>query len=473
VEITSKPYLSLSFTNLTGITCQIGKTGQATPVAIFDPIEIGGVTIARATLHNYQFVQENDIRIGDRIVISRANDVIPKVIKSFPELRKTDIPVVKFPERCPVCNAPIISDGPLAFCTGDNCPAQNVGRIIHYCSREAMDIEGMGETTVKVLYNAGIIKDIPDLYSLHLKTAEIARLEGFGQKKINKILKGIEESKIKPFSKLLYGLSIPHIGRTNSPAIADMAGNIDALICTSKDSLREISGIGEIMADAIVEFFSKEKNLMLISQLKNAGVNMVSLAKTKPVSDDLPLSGKIIVITGTLSIKRSEMEAIIRFHGGTPSNSVSKKTDYVILGPDQEGSSKHKNALKASVPIISEWDFIDILKANKDPLYNPYCLDEISQLKDAGVNMVAEKKEAGSTLTGKTFVITGTLSMKRSDVEKLIRDNGGKTTGSVSKNTDYVILGPDKTGTNKHKKALSLGIPIISENEFRKILRAG
>lgn len=169
-----------AFTTLTDIICQIGKRGQVTPVAVFEPIKIGGVTITKATLHNYQFVQDKDIRIGDRIVVARANDVIPKVIKSFPELRKEDYPICKTPEICPECKSPIVHDGPLAFCTGDDCPAQNIGRIIHYCSREAMDIEGMGDTTVELLYNAGIIKEIPDLYSLCLKTSDITRLEGFG-----------------------------------------------------------------------------------------------------------------------------------------------------------------------------------------------------------------------------------------------------------------------------------------------------
>ncbi|MDD3040419.1 NAD-dependent DNA ligase LigA [Bacteroides sp.] len=359
------------FTNLTDIIVQIGKSGQVTPVAVFDPIEIGGVTITRATLHNPEFVWTNDIRVGDRIVIARANDVIPRVMKSFPEQRKEDLPVWKLLKFCPVCNSPIELRGPLAFCTGEECPAQLVEQLIHYCSRDALDIEGLGNSNVKLFFEMGFVKTPADLYSLESKAGEIMELEGFGNKKLDKILESIENTKNQPFSRSLYAINIPYLGRANSRILAAKFLNIDALMGATREQLLQIEGIGDVTADTIIEFFSKEKNQTLIACLKDAGVTMMEEAPVA-ISDELPLTGKTIVITGTLSMKRAEIEDIIRANGGKPSGSVSKNTDFLILGPDKNGTTKHKKALSLGVPIISELELMDILENNSKGLHNPY-----------------------------------------------------------------------------------------------------
>lgn len=352
-----------AFTTMRDIIVQIGKNGQVTPVAIFDPITIDGVEITRCTLHNPEFVYKNDIRVGQRCVIARANDVIPKWIKSVPTDGDTDLPVWKMPTECPSCGSPIKTEGPMAFCTGDNCPAQQVEQIIHYCSRDAMDIEGLGESNVKLFFERGFIKTPADLYSLQDKADEIMEIEGFGDKKLDKILESIEATKTQPLSRALYAINVPYLGRTNSRNLAARFSTIDAITSATYEQLISVDGIGDMTAKNILRHFDNAKTKILVERLKDAGVSMAD-AKPIKTQDALPLSGKTLVITGTLSMKRSEFEDMIRAYGGKPVGSVSKNCDFVILGSDQSGSSKHKKALELGVTIISEDDFYSIVGKN-------------------------------------------------------------------------------------------------------------
>mgnify|MGYP000892614235 FL=1 len=346
------------FTILREIIWQVGKTGQITPVAIFDPIEIGGVTINRATLHNRQFIIDQDIRLSDRLVISRANDVIPKVVRSLPEARETDLSRIVLPETCPECIAPIFRDGPLDFCTGTNCPGQEKEKIVHFCSREAMDIDGLGKTTVETLYNLGFIRNVADLFTLKDQASSIEQLDGFGTTSVKKILKGIEKAKDLPLSRVLYSLSIPGIGRTTSVPIAQKFSMAELREATIED-LTKINGIGQIIATDIVQWFSTEKNCDLIGNgLFGAGLNF----DREVVEQTDTLVGMTFVITGTLSKPRAEIEANIKALGGKISGSVSTKTSYLVAAPGETGTTKYQKALKLGVPIISESDVNAMLK---------------------------------------------------------------------------------------------------------------
>jgi DNA ligase (NAD+) len=349
-----------AITTLRDIIWQVGKTGQLTPVAIFEPVEIDGVTISRATLHNYQYIMDKDIRIGDKILLARANDVIPKVVKSFPELRKEELEPIILIQNCPECGQPVVYEDPLIFCKNPECVSQQVRSIIHFCSRDAMDIESLGESSITLLFEKGFLKDITDLFRLHERKEELKQLPGYGEKKVSKMLAAIEDCKNQPLHRLLYALNIPHLGRTNSPLITEQFPTIDAVINAPKEALCEIEGIGDIMATAIVEFFRNEKNLAVIENLKDMEVNMIE-PKTE-TNSTLPLQGLTIVISGTLSQKRADFETMIKRNGGKVSGSVSSKTSYLLLGPDKTGTAKHKKALSLGIPIINEREFLDLLK---------------------------------------------------------------------------------------------------------------
>ena len=346
------------FTILRDVIWQVGKSGQLTPVGVFNPITIDGVEITKATLHNHEFIVDKQIAINSRIVVARANDVIPKVVCAYPTGNEENI---NLPETCPMCGSPTSLTGPNLFCTERNCKGQIIEQIIHFCSRDALDIEGMGEVAVKTFFENGFIAKPADIYRLKDKAAGLKILEGFGDKKITKILESIEESKTKLFERVLYALNIPYLGRTNSRILVEQYSSIDELSQCTVDELSQLEGIGQITAQAITEWFAS--NMDYINTLKEAGVNMTAPRPIK--SDSQPLAGKTIVITGTLSIKRSEVETLIRANGGKTSGSVSKNTDYVILGPDKQGTVKHNKALELGIPILTESEFMGkILQGN-------------------------------------------------------------------------------------------------------------
>ena len=343
------------FTYLRDVSWQVGKSGQLSPVASFDSIYIDGVEISKATLHNYEFIQEKQIAINSKIVVARANDVIPKVICAY--LSDDTIPIT-YPETCPACGTPTQFTGPNLYCVNPKCHERKAEELVHFCSRDAMDIEGLGDGTVKALFKEALVYDPADLYNLKDKLVDIVSLEGFGNKKISKILKSVEASKSRSLERVLYALNIPYMGRTNSRAVASIYSSIDEISQASSEKLSQIEGIGQISAIAIYEWFRDEDNQRLINALKEAGINMTA---PKVVKNSIqPLAGKSIVITGTLSQKRSDVENLIRINGGKTSGSVSKNTSFVILG-EETGSSKHQKAIELGIPILSEEEFMKLI----------------------------------------------------------------------------------------------------------------
>lgn len=345
------------FTTLRDVIWQVGKNGQITPVAIYDTITIDNVDLSRATLHNFQFIKDQNLQIGSRIVVTRANDVIPKVVKAVTEGTEP----ILLPKSCPECNAEVELQGANAYCLNKECPAQLIEKIIHFCSRDAMNIEGMGEVNVKTFFKQGYIKTPADLYTLHTKAKEIKQLEGYGEKKVRTILDGIEKSKEVPFENVLYALNIPHLGRSNSKTLAKEFGNIDTIISLDIDQLTQVEGVGNVMAQVITDFFLENKNIEMVNNLKEFGVQMANPVKEEAITQNSILQDKVIVISGTLKEKRSYYEKFITANGGKVTGSVSKKTKFLILGPDKAGSGKHKKAQELGIPVITEsefWDYV-------------------------------------------------------------------------------------------------------------------
>lgn len=347
------------YTTLKEVIWQVGKSGQITPVAIFDPIEIDGVTINRATLHNKQFILDQDIRIGDRIVVARANDVIPKVIRAAVEARTKELNLPEIPTKCPSCGEDIWiqPDVPHITCLNPFCREQMIEKIIHFCSRDAMDIEGMGEINVRTLFDLGFIQSPADLYSLNNKAEEIEKLEGFGKVKVKKILEGIEKSKDLPLSRLLYALAIPGVGKTTAQAIVKKFRTIESLKNASREELASVDGIGPVTAQGIWFCFINPQIQNMISRMENAGVNTEEMiAETKET-----LSGKTFVLTGTMSLPRSEIENMIKQNGGKVAGSISAKTSYLVAAQGESGTTKYQKAMQLGIPIISESQLMEML----------------------------------------------------------------------------------------------------------------
>lgn len=350
-------------TTLTNVAFQVGKSGQITPVAEFDKINISGVNITRATLHNFSNIDTKDIRIGDKVVIARANDVIPQVVKAIHSERTGDEKVVEMPSECPSCASPTERIGENIYCTGATCKPQLAGKMAHYVSRKAMNIDGLGEKTVEMLLEKDFVQSFADLYRLEEKRDQFVGIEGFGEKKIEKMLKGIEESKEMPFEKALYGLSIRLIGQSASRDVAKKYGSMKELLSASqeadfKEQLLSIEDFGDTMSTSLIDFLENDQNRDLIQQMLDLGVKMESPeAPATTVSAGSSLEGTSFVITGALSKGREEFKALIEARGGKVSGSVSKKTTYLLMGDDANGTSKHKKALDLGVTILSEDDF--------------------------------------------------------------------------------------------------------------------
>ncbi|NJK79189.1 MAG: NAD-dependent DNA ligase LigA [Chloroflexaceae bacterium] len=347
-------------TRLLAITVNVGRTGVLTPNAELEPIVLGGVTVQNASLHNADYISERDIRIGDYVTVKRAGDVIPQVVGPVVSRRTGDEQTYQFPAHCPECATALERiDGEAAWrCSNlSNCPAQLVRRVEHFVSRGAMDIVGMGERQAILFVEAGLIKDVADLYTL--TAADLSGREGFGPKRIENLLTAIEATKQRPVERLLYGLGIRYVGSVAAQLLAQHFGSLDALMAASREELEGVAGIGPIAAASIIEFFGREENRQLIEKLRAAGVNMTG-TPTRPVQDG-PLSGKTFVLTGTLpTLSREEAAALIQAHGGKVTASVTKKTSYVVAG-DSPGSKLAK-AQSLGVPVIGEaelWGLVE------------------------------------------------------------------------------------------------------------------
>ena len=345
-------------TVLKDIVFQVGRTGAITPMAILEPVKVAGSTISKTTLHNEDFIKEKDLRIGDTVVIQKAGDVIPEVVTVKKEKRTGNEPEFKMVTKCPVCGADAVrEEGESAVrCIGVECPAKQYRNILHFVSREAMNIKGLGDSIVEELLNRNLISNIADLYKLRLE--DIASLKKNGKKFAQNLIDSLNESKNNEFYRVLNGLGIRHIGVKAAKQLAKKYKTIDELIIASYESLVSIDDMGEIMAKSVFEFFNQEQTKDLIQKLKDAGLNMES--NSEEYSDNR-FEGKIFVLTGGLeNYSRKEAEEIIEKFGGKTSSSVSKKTSYVLAGEDS--GSKLTKAQALGVTVITENEFINMIK---------------------------------------------------------------------------------------------------------------
>ena len=345
-------------TTLTSIDIQVGRTGVLTPIANLEPVRLAGTTVSRATLHNAQFILERDIRIGDTVIVRKAGEIIPEIIRSIPERRDGTERVFAMPELCPSCGGRVVRDesgeGTAMRCVNPACPAQNARSITHFASKGAMNIDGLGPQVVELLLSAGKIKDIADLYTL--KVEDIEGLDRMGQKSAQNLVNAIEESKGRGLERLLFALGIRQVGEVAAEEIAGKMRTLDNLFAASFDDFASIKDIGEITATALVEFFADEGTRELCDRLIALGV------KTEAIGEERgeKFAGLTFVLTGTLpTMTRDEASALIKKNGGKVSGSVSKKTSYVVAG--EEAGSKLTKAKDLGVKVIDEATLVDMI----------------------------------------------------------------------------------------------------------------
>lgn len=355
-------------TKLLDIAIQVGRTGVLTPNAVLEPIKLAGTTVSRATLHNIDIIKERDIRIGDYVIVQKAGDIIPEVVGSVKEDRKGNEVPYEMPSACPSCGGNLTYDDADDFiddgedftlgalrCTNPSCPAQLERNIIHFASKKAMNIEGVGEKFVKQLLETGLIHDASDIY--YIDPSEIAALDRMGEKSAANFAKAREESKKSGLARVIFALGIRHIGEVASSELANKFGSIDALFTATFDDVKEIGDFGDIMAKSVVEFFAKDTTKYIVERLKNAGVDTVN--EVKELSNEF--EGLTFVLTGTLeNMTRDEASEMIKARGGKVSSSVSKKTSYVLAG--EEAGSKLTKAQELGVKIINKEEFLKMCK---------------------------------------------------------------------------------------------------------------
>lgn len=341
-------------TEILDIEITVGRTGKLTPTAVLSPVHLAGTTVSRATLHNQDFINEKGVNIGDIVTVRKAGDIIPEVL-CVNEKRSNGSFV--YPERCPSCNEKVVrEEGEIDIrCINPECPAQLLRNLIHYCSRDAMDIEGLGPSIIETFVNEGMIKTVTDIYRLDKE--KIASLDGFQQTSANNIIESVENSKNNDLSKLIFALGIRHIGAKAAKLLSDEFKNIDNLMNASLEAICDIDGFGDIMAKSAFDFFQSESARELIADLKSFGVN----TESKTVINDNRFEGMTFVLTGTLpTYKRSEASKIIESFGGKTSSSVSKRTSYVLSG--ESSGSKLDKANQLGIPVIDENEFNEMIK---------------------------------------------------------------------------------------------------------------
>lgn len=352
-----------AFTKLLGITWQVGRTGAITPVAELEPVQLAGSTISRATLHNFDEIQRKDIRVGDTVIIEKGGDVIPKIVSVIVDERpKRSSPTIP-PDKCPVCKSKLFKpENEVAlYCENTECLAQIKGRLIHFASRGAMDIEGLGDALIDLFTDKGFIKNFSDIYKLKDKRSELIQIERLGEKSIDNLLNAIEKSKSQPFPKVLFAIGIRYVGAGAAQKIADHFNSIDNLIKASEEEISSIYEIGPSISKSIKQFFADKKNIRLIEELKKAGLNFVSEKREIKKSY---FTGKTFVLTGTLSgFSRDEAAARITALGGKVASAVSKNTDFVVAG--EKAGSKLSKAESLGIKVIDESAFLDMLKENE------------------------------------------------------------------------------------------------------------
>lgn len=342
-------------TQLKEIKFTVGRTGKITPNAIFSPVHVDGSLVSKATLHNEDYCLEKDIRVNDTIVVRKAGDVIPEVKEVKFERRENSIPF-KMITNCPICGSELIKKDANHFCINNDCPARNIENLIHYSSRDAMNIDGMGDAIIEDFYNMGYLNNITDFYKLSEYKDELMNLEGFGEKSINNLLTSIENTKTNSLERLIYALGIRHVGAKKAKILAKRYKTLDNLINATCEELADIQDIGDIIAKSIKDYFSNEDNLNIINRLKEYNLNFGYINNNYEEIDEF--LNKTFVLTGTLtSITRDEASLLIENAGGKVSSSVSSKTDVLIVG--ENPGSKYTKAVSLNIPIWQEEEFLN------------------------------------------------------------------------------------------------------------------
>lgn len=345
-------------TTLKEIKFTVGRTGKITPNAIFSPVHVSGSLVSKATLHNSDYCIDKDVRVGDTISIRKAGDVIPEVVEVKLDRRKEDSVPFKMIENCPMCNSVLVRKDANHYCKNEHCPSRKIESLIHFSSRDAMYIEGFGESIVEDFYNLGYLKNIDDFYILDKYKDELMLLEGFGEKSISKLLESASNSKKNSLERLLFGLGIRYVGKKTAKILSKYYKTMDNLIKADFDELKSINDIGDVIAKSIVDYFSDEKNINLINRLKDLNLNMRYLGEEVNTSNE-NINGKTFVITGTLSRPRDEIKEEIEGLGGNVTGSVTKKTDYVIAG--EKAGSKLTKANELGINVLTEEEYNNML----------------------------------------------------------------------------------------------------------------
>jgi DNA ligase (NAD+) len=344
---------------LLSVEFQVGRTGAVTPVAKIEPVQVGGVTVGSISIHNEEYIKEKDLMLGDTILIERSGDVIPQIVKSFPELRKGDEKKIEFPTACPVCKSELYKpEGEAVWrCVSLTCPAQIVEGIIHFVSKDAMDIRSFGEANVRKFYEMGILRSIPDVYNLPYD--EIGKLDGFGEKSITKLQQAIEDSKKQPLNRVIYALGIRYVGETTAKTLAQAVEHLLQFADFTEEQLMQLEDVGVKVAKTVYTFFHNPDNLQLLQKLEELGVELKN--KKKDLATGGNLTGQTFLFTGTLmQLKRSDAEALVEQNGGKLLGSVSSKLNYLVVG-ESAGSKLEKAKKIQGIKVISEEEFLKML----------------------------------------------------------------------------------------------------------------
>ena len=349
-----------ALTRLNSVSFQVGRTGVVTPIANLEPVFISGTTVKRASLHNADFISSLDLHKGDMVFVEKGGEIIPKITSVDISQRDKAGEKILFPTLCPECHTTLIREEDEAgyYCPNDNCPPQIVSKISHFVSRKAMNINGLGEETIELLYSKGLIKSVDDIYTL--SPNDLAPLDRLGEKSANNIVKSIEQSKGIPYHSVLFALGIRYVGETVAKRLARKFSNIDILQNASFEELRDTDEIGEVIAQSVINYFSQTKHKELVARLREFGLQMsADNSNNEPISDKL--SGKIIVISGVFSqYSREQYKELIERHGGKTSGSISKKTSFVLAGENM-GQSKKEKSQSLGIPMVSETDFLKMI----------------------------------------------------------------------------------------------------------------
>ncbi len=347
-------------TNLNEIKYTVGRTGKITPNAIFNPVHVAGSLVSKATLHNFDYIKEKDIRVGDIISIRKAGDVIPEVVEVKINRRKEDSKETVMITNCPICDTALIKKDANYFCPNEHCPARHTEGLIHFVGRDAMNIDGFGDRIIEDFYNEGYLKTIIDFYNLYKYKDELMTMEGFGEKSITNLLDAITESKNNSLERLIFALGIRYVGKKTAKVLAIYFGEMDKLEKASYDTLKNIPDVGDIIAKSIVEYFSEEKNIELINNLKELNLNMKYLGE-KVDDTNKNIFNKTFVITGTLSEPRDSYKEKLESLGAKVTGSVTSKTDYVLVG--ENPGSKYDKAISLGIKILNEDDYNNLINS--------------------------------------------------------------------------------------------------------------